>query len=610
MKFNFLKRIYQLLIFISILLLLINCRKENFRPDAVELITPVEISNTRKIVSSSLIEKEGFYFNKNLRDKPLIKFASLLDTNYIGVLAPIYFKEKPTVKGILSLKFNKKNEIIEETLYSVHNDLSLEQLDNYEYYVELLEKFKYQFPSDIKTSIKNAKIVKRKPNINDTVYTSKAISQANSQKRGIQSSSPRTCVVNFSVQFFWVTHCDQYDEQHAISEMRLDLIMQIGNYLASHIQMIGGQITKVDFNPPYITLGGMTTHPQEHPLGDFSIQPTAEYLLQDWIRKFIIRPFQCLGNGNLNIKVNSFYSQCNDSSAPGTGGGGGGSTHPIPFSNFLNFIIQKPYVLIPNIPCEVVQSWVNTANFVPNSDITNKLDQVLATPHIVPGLNQPIVARIQSINNAYSSVVNMDNFSVRINQLPVVNGARMSPSAFLEYIRLNLNSFVDNSLSKFEPYSYYGIDDNQLWNSSSPFGAIIGIDIPGPDNGSVIVSNSTPTEWTFTTINDPKYHDHPVSGNRDFGYKINSDGSFNFYTRGVDRITNWDATLIQQLAQVPFTQADYLWSSFQSKIANFVNQRQGNATVNPPQKHRPDWSIVKGVLDGTLPLNTLSTDCN
>lgn len=36
------------------------------------------------------------------------------------------------------------------------------------------------------------------------------------------------------------------------------------------------------------------------------------------------------------------------------------------------------------------------------------------------------------------------------------------------------------------------------------------------DNGSVSKYNST--GWTFTTIHDPKYGDHPVSGNRDFGY--------------------------------------------------------------------------------------------
>ncbi|WP_293889469.1 hypothetical protein [Sphingobacterium sp. UBA3549] len=258
----------------------------------------------------------------------------------------------------------------------------------------------------------------------------------------------------------------------------------------------------------------------------------------------------------------------------------------------------------------MVEKWVEIADFVPNNDVFNKLDELLATPHIVPGLNGPIKARIQSINNAYSSVVNMDDFSIRVDQLPVLNGTRMTPSAFLEYIRLNLNQFVNNNLSIFEPYNYYTVNDTYLWNSSNPTGAIIGIDIPGPDNGSVIVSDSSPTEWTFTTINDPKYHDHPVSGNRKFGYEVNSDGSHTFYTRGVDRITNWDATFLQSLANVPFSQADALWESFQGKVTSFVNQRGGSATIKASQKHRPDWSLVKKVLNGEAPLSTLSTDCD
>lgn len=39
----------------------------------------------------------------------------------------------------------------------------------------------------------------------------------------------------------------------------------------------------------------------------------------------------------------------------------------------------------------------------------------------------------------------------------------------------------------------------------------------GPDNSSVIVSDYQSDKWTFSTIFDPKYGQHPVSGHRDFG---------------------------------------------------------------------------------------------
>ncbi|RAV27409.1 hypothetical protein [Sinomicrobium soli] len=81
--------------------------------------------------------------------------------------------------------------------------------------------------------------------------------------------------------------------------------------------------------------------------------------------------------------------------------------------------------------------------------------------------------------------------------------------------------------------------------------AVIGIDIKGPDNESVIVSDYNTEKWTFSTIFDPKYGEHPVSGNRDFGYTQNGDGSYTFYTRGVDRLTDW-LTTSGQTAEATF----------------------------------------------------------
>ncbi|QIH36770.1 hypothetical protein [Sphingobacterium sp. DR205] len=341
--------------------------------------------------------------------------------------------------------------------------------------------------------------------------------------------------------------------------------------------------------------------------------------ISQWIRYGPITRQPCLGNGNMEVYIRNHFnntigpspgSETPGNPEPGTPGAPGTGNDPIPLPTFLNFIAGNPYVLISEIPCSVIQNWISTAKFTPSGAIIDRLNQLSASPHIVPGLNSPIIARIQNIDNAYSSVVNMDYFSVNVNKLPTVGNEQMSAENFLQMIRVNINGFVDQNRSKFTPYNYYGVNDNDLWNSPNPLGAIIGIDIPGPDNGSVIVSKSTSTGWTFTTINDPKYQDHPVSGNRDFGYQQNSDGSYTFFTRGVDRITNWDGTLLQEIAQTPFTQADILWSSFQGKIANFVNQNKGNATINTPLVHRPNWSLVKAVMDGQRPLSDLSTNCN
>jgi len=222
------------------------------------------------------------------------------------------------------------------------------------------------------------------------------------------------------------------------------------------------------------------------------------------------------------------------------------------------------------------------------------------------------LSKVLDIDNAYSSVVNMDYFGVRVNTLPVINGQRATPQQFLQYIRLNINSFVNTNNSRFTPYNYYNIDDRALWASNNPLGAIVSIDIWGPRNGSVIVSNYNSSSWTFSTLKDPFNGVHPVSGNREFGFTANSDGSYIFYTKGVDRLSAIWITASQPTTTtgIPFTQADALWSSFQEKMKLYVNDHGGSASANGiTETHRPDWSALKDVVDGKKPLSTLSNDC-
>lgn len=135
------------------------------------------------------------------------------------------------------------------------------------------------------------------------------------------------------------------------------------------------------------------------------------------------------------------------------------------------------------------------------------------------------------------------------------------------------------------------------------------MDISGPYNGSVIVSHFSTNKWTFSTIFDPKYGMHPVSGHRDFGYTQNPNGSYTFYTRGVDRLTSIDVAVLQALTGTPFNRADALWTSFIEKIRLFVDQNGGSASRAFVEIERPDWQKVRDVLDGKAPSSTLSKDC-
>lgn len=341
----------------------------------------------------------------------------------------------------------------------------------------------------------------------------------------------------------------------------------------------------------------------------------------------------CAGEGPDQSCTTRSTMVCSDATGGGgagtgggdTGGGGGGGTGPstppiIPEpkppteAQIKAQLKDKPFALIPNIPCDIIKKWIATAKFTVDQSTLNRLIQIENT--LKPGNDNSYLTNVQNINNAYSTVVNMDYFPITVNMMPLINGKVATPEQFLEHIRKNVNKFVNTGYSEFNPYVYSGVDDTNLWNSSNPKNAVVAIDIGSlwgtgivDDNGSVIVSKYNSSGWTFTTIHEPMYGDHPVSGNRDFGFVKNSNGSYTFYTRGVDRLTNWDADAVNAMFDTPFDSADALWKSFQNKVSDFVNLNGGNAGSAQAEIHRPDWSLVKDVIDGKKPLSALSTDC-
>lgn len=89
----------------------------------------------------------------------------------------------------------------------------------------------------------------------------------------------------------------------------------------------------------------------------------------------------------------------------------------------------------------------------------------------------------------------------------------------------------------------------------------------------------------------------------------NANGSFTFYTKGVDRLTSWDGVAAQFVSNFPFNAADALWKSFQNKINTFVSNNGGSSEINAPEILRPDWTLVKDIIDGKQPLSKLSKNC-
>ena len=197
---------------------------------------------------------------------------------------------------------------------------------------------------------------------------------------------------------------------------------------------------------------------------------------------------------------------------------------------------------------------------------------------------------IQSLDDANGTMVNLDYFSVSVTTLPnnPNTNNQFTADEFLDYVRRDFNAFVEGST--FEPYCKFPSvcqTETDLWNSGNPLGSIIYIDIP-EDDGVVVCSKYTNSYWYFMTMNAPYAGNHPVSGTRQFGYEQNTNGSYNFFVRGVDRI---DSSVMKLLASSTiFGGADDLWQSFQEKLNDFVNDpaNGGSSSIVSPIKNRPD----------------------
>ncbi|MDR6197514.1 hypothetical protein [Siphonobacter sp. SORGH_AS_0500] len=293
------------------------------------------------------------------------------------------------------------------------------------------------------------------------------------------------------------------------------------------------------------------------------------------------------------------YENDGGTSPGGQGSVPGGGLPPLPGgnNNWLNikavYERNKAFLLSQ---CASLARWQSLLNFKVARPIT---DRIWAKKNTTPwGYNLIPYSHYatQDIENAAGAVVNLDFFSVRIGALP--NGVS-TPEQLLNHIRTNINSFTSNN---FNPYDQ---TEAAIWNSSNPTGAIISIQLATLYNnpyetGSVVVSDYSSSHWTFTAMTTPYDSEHPVSGNRQFGFYTNPDGSYTFYTSGVDRLTGHIEESIQTVGNafnslsaygfpIPFTQADHLWEYFQKSLADYVNAHGGNATRNTPEKKRPNW---------------------
>ena len=191
-------------------------------------------------------------------------------------------------------------------------------------------------------------------------------------------------------------------------------------------------------------------------------------------------------------------------------------------------------------------------------------------------------------DQSYSNDINFDLYPVRIDRFPTVGGKVLTPESFVKHVRLNINSFLDTSLSKFYPYS---IPEAALWGLDNPRGIVMKIDIP-MDNAAVVVSEATKTGWVFSTVTTPAHGTHPVSGHRNF-FLAQRDGKYYFVVKGLDMLSYGAAGLgVPIFGSVGYGKGDDLWKSLQNGLTKFINGNGGSATKETRISERVEWRYV------------------
>jgi hypothetical protein len=255
------------------------------------------------------------------------------------------------------------------------------------------------------------------------------------------------------------------------------------------------------------------------------------------------------------------------------------------------------------LDCAIVKFFKPLANFKAPNVVNNRIATLNSTTAVGSLFTDPFY--VQTIKNASGHQINLDRFEVNVGILPVIGGRRLTASEFLSYIRLHINSFLDTRLGSFQPYNDPNdiFNDTYNWNSTTPLGSLLHLDISG-DNGSVIVTDYNENHWTVSTIRTPYDAQHPVSGNRTWGYSQDENG-FHFFVTGADRLTTPIHDIANIIFNIPFSKADELWIGFQNNLTAFINANQGLAAVGSKITERPNYNAIKNYFDGKITIEQL-----
>jgi len=244
----------------------------------------------------------------------------------------------------------------------------------------------------------------------------------------------------------------------------------------------------------------------------------------------------------------------------------------------------------------------------------------------------------QPIEDGNVTIANVDIYEVVFTDLPDdlnEDGNEDSMNDTWEHLRQNFSEFASGSKNGFEP-ECFGVDNADIsWSfgpyfnadkwkwKNDPISTIfkISADASGPsglavDQGAIIISQKSDCCFVGSTIYTPETESQPFSGNRQWGYKINTNGQMVVYTKAIDVAHLLDFTKFMQNLLGPdncaintyYNIASETWLNLQAKIISYINDKGGSAELGTTEAIKIDFNKVVEILEQDTPI--ISISCN
>lgn len=220
------------------------------------------------------------------------------------------------------------------------------------------------------------------------------------------------------------------------------------------------------------------------------------------------------------------------------------------------------YLDVEPKPPVIQEIYVRLLNYQVSQKAINNLNEIGGS-----------IQNIRGNGASMSEKVNMDYFSVRIDELPkfannnIVTLYKIIRDNFLTLskgsVKFKTHSAIQKNVSgkwEFKPYPKEDspqFPKEQLRRWKNELGSSIFLIEAGGglvedrigDHGAVLESECKPFEmcWIFTTIVTPESETQPFSGHRQFGIHRDEEGCYRFFARAIDRV--WPSEEILWLSE-------------------------------------------------------------